>query len=74
MARNLIARQPGVIQVQTYGEALHVVVDSSDERLGQLQQLLEQEGIGYWSLRTAQPRMEEAFISLINQLDAEARA
>jgi ABC-2 type transport system ATP-binding protein len=74
VARNVIARQPGVIQVQTYGEALHVVVDSSDERLVQLRQLLEQQGIGYRSLRTAPPRMEEAFISLINQLDAEARS
>jgi ABC-2 type transport system ATP-binding protein len=73
-ARSVVSNEAGVIQVQTYGESLHVIVDSSEERLSQLQNVLEQKGIGYRAIRPAVPRMEEAFISLINQLDAETRS
>jgi ABC-2 type transport system ATP-binding protein len=69
--RALVAELPGVIQVQTYGETLHVVVDSAEERLPELKQALEDNEIGFRSIRPALPRMEEAFISLINQLESE---
>lgn len=70
-ARGLVASLPGVIQVQTYGESLHLIVDSAEDRLPELKQALEGNGIGYRSLRPTAPRMEEAFISLINRLETE---
>ncbi len=70
-ARGLVASLPGVIQVQTYGESLHVIVDSAEDRLPELKQALEDNGIEFRSLRSAPPRMEEAFISLINRLESE---
>jgi hypothetical protein len=60
-----------VIQVQTYGESLHVIVDSAEERLPELKSALEEKGLGFRSVRTAPARMEEAFISLIDRLDTE---
>ena len=68
-ARGFVASLPGVIQVQTYGESLHVIVDSAEDRLPELKQALEDYGIEFRSLRSAPPRMEEAFISLINRLE-----
>jgi ABC-2 type transport system ATP-binding protein len=70
-ARGLIASLPGVIQVQTYGESLHVIVDSAEDRLPELKQALEEQGLGFRSLRPAPARMEEAFISLIDRLETE---
>jgi len=70
-ARGLITSLPGVMQVQTYGESLHVIVDSAEERLSEIKQALEDNEIGFRALRPALPRMEEAFISLINQLELE---
>ncbi len=70
-ARRLITSLPGVMQVQTYGESLHVIVDSAEHRQPELKQALEDQGLGFRSLRSAPPRMEEAFISLINRLESE---
>ncbi len=70
-ARGFVDSLPGVIQVQTYGESLHVIVDSAEDRLPELKQALEDNGIEFRSLRSAPPRMEEAFIFLINQLETE---
>ena len=70
-ARSLIASLPGVMQVQTYGESFHLIVDLAEERLPELKQALEDQGLGFRALRSTQPRMEQAFISLITRLDTE---
>jgi ABC-2 type transport system ATP-binding protein len=62
---------PGVREVQTYGESIHLLVDSAETRLPQIRERIENAGIAYQSLRQATPRMEEAFISLIRQMDRE---
>jgi ABC-2 type transport system ATP-binding protein len=62
---------PGVREVQTYGESIHLLVDSAETRLPQIRERIEDAGIAYQSLRQATPRMEEAFISLIRQMDRE---
>ncbi len=64
-AHKLLAAQPGVLEVQTYGETLHVLVDSAGSRLPQLTKALEEAGLAYSGARPAPKRMEEAFISLI---------
>ncbi len=68
-ARPLLTTQPGVLQVQTYGEALQILVDSAEQRLPQLTKALNDAGIGVSSARPAPARMEEAFISLIKEME-----
>lgn len=59
---------PGVLEIQTYGETLHILVDSAGQRLPELIARLERAGIVCHSARQAPMRMEEAFISLIRKM------
>ena len=68
-ARAIAGDLPGVLEVQTYGELLHLLVDSAEERLPQIEDALKERGIEYSGLRQAPVRMEEAFISLIQQIE-----
>ncbi len=70
-AHELIQPLEGVIEVQTYGESLHILVDSGEERLSQIESALKEQGIIYHNARLAPTRMEEAFISLIRQMEDE---
>lgn len=69
-ARDVISELPGVLEIQTYGEALHVLVDSARRRIPRLRRALRKAGVGYTELREAPARMEEAFISLIRELES----
>lgn len=60
---------PGVLEVQTYGESLHLLVDSGKKRLPQIEKTLQKNHIAYRSIRLAPARMEEAFISLIRKME-----
>jgi len=68
-AREIIQPLKGVLEVQTYGEALHILVDSANKRLGQIQKSLRKDKIIILDIRIIKPRMEEAFISLISKID-----
>ena len=68
-AHELIETLPGVLEVQTYGESLHILVDNGEQRLPQIEESLNKQNIVYQSARIAPTRMEEAFISLIRQMD-----
>jgi ABC-2 type transport system ATP-binding protein len=70
-ARKLAAELPGVLQVQTYGTTLHLFVDSAVDRLPQIEAHLGQEDIAFSTLRRTEPRMEEAFISLVDRRERE---
>jgi len=61
---------PGVREVQTYGESLHVLVDSGQSRLPEIERALQTARISYRSIRLAPARMEEAFISLMKRMEA----
>jgi ABC-2 type transport system ATP-binding protein len=71
-ADELVATLTGVLEVQTYGDLLHVFVDSASERQGSLLAKLRTAGIEVMSLRQTRPRMEEAFISLVRKQTGEA--
>lgn len=71
-AKQIINRQPGVLEVQTYGELMHVFVDSITQRRTQLETVLAAEHITIANFRHTMPRMEEAFISLIGKKEREA--
>jgi len=72
-ARDLVAELDGVLEIQTYGDLLHVFVDSAEKRMSALEDRLKKEGIAVSGLRQTRPRMEEAFISLIRKRIAEGR-
>ncbi|MGD8968258.1 MAG: ATP-binding cassette domain-containing protein [Anaerolineae bacterium] len=66
-ASQIVQTLPGVLEVQTYGELLHVFVDDVDRQVPAIQHALTEAGIIVESLRQTRPRMEEAFISLIRK-------
>lgn len=67
-ARSLVADLPGILEVMTYGQSLHLLVDSAQERQPQIERALTEAGLDFQSLAQAEPRMEEAFISLIREM------
>lgn len=73
-ARAVGGALPGVLEAQTYGELLHLLVDDAQVRLPQVAPALTAAGIRPQGIRTSRPRLEEAFISLVRQSAAEAGA
>jgi ABC-2 type transport system ATP-binding protein len=73
-AEDLVAGLEGVLEVQTYGDLLHVFVDSAALRQGELHAALVAQGVDVISVRQTRPRMEEAFISLVRRQMAEPAA
>ena len=66
-AQDLMNAQEGVLEVQTYGEKLHVIVDETKRRRPQIEAALAAQGITHQGMRVIEIRMEEAFISLIRR-------
>ena len=74
-AEKTMASMEGVLEIQTYGDLLHVFVDDFAVRQASLVDALQAAGIEVFSLRQVRPRMEETFISLVQrQIDAEEPA
>ena len=71
-AHQIVSEIPGVLEVQTYGEALHLLVQDGKQLLPEIEKKLKQEGITINSARHAPKRMEEAFISLIRRIESES--
>jgi ABC-2 type transport system ATP-binding protein len=68
-AHGVLQSVPGVLEVQTYGEVLHVFLESAERQIPALEAALREHGIDFGGLRRASPRMEDAFISLIRRLE-----
>jgi ABC-2 type transport system ATP-binding protein len=66
-AEATVATLPGVLEVQTYGDLLHIFVDDAEQRIPQVKAALAGQSIQAEGLRQTQARMEEAFISLIRR-------
>ncbi len=66
-ARDELSGLPGVLEVQTYGDLLHVFVDDADQRQPTIQRALTDADISLQTIRQTRPRMEQAFISLIRK-------
>jgi ABC-2 type transport system ATP-binding protein len=69
-ARDLVGKLQGVLEVQTYGALLHVFVDEVDRRQAQIEKTLTARDIHWSGMRVIEPRMEEAFISLVTRQEA----
>jgi ABC-2 type transport system ATP-binding protein len=66
-AQEAVAPLDGVLEVQTYGDLLHVFVDDAGRRQDSLVEALARAGLQATGLRQTRPRMEEAFISLVRR-------
>jgi len=62
-----VEEMEGVLEVQTYGAMLHVFVDDPARRRREIRDALAAQGIACEGMREIEPRMEEAFISLIRK-------
>jgi ABC-2 type transport system ATP-binding protein len=69
-ARSLVERLEGVLEAQTYGLLLHVFVDDVARRRPEIERALAGAGIACEGMREIEPRMEEAFISLIQRMQS----
>ncbi|MGD8398955.1 MAG: ABC transporter ATP-binding protein [Anaerolineae bacterium] len=72
-AEEVIGSAEGVLEVQTYGDLLHIFVDDAARRRDALVDVLGKAGIEVADVRETRPRMEEAFISLVRR-ERAARA
>lgn len=76
-ARGILAQLGCVLEVQTYGDLIHVFVNEGEMNQTTVVQALQEGGLTVTGVRRTSPRMEEAFISLIRRQgmadqDAEA--
>jgi ABC-2 type transport system ATP-binding protein len=69
-ARKLVTGMPGILEVQTYGAMLHLFIDKTELRQKQIEDVLGAQDIAYSGMRVIEPRMEEAFISLVRRQEA----
>lgn len=67
-----LAGLPGIYEVQTYGDLLHLLVDDAECRVDAVREALHAGGqeVVWW--RATTPRMEEAFIHLIHAQEETA--
>jgi ABC-2 type transport system ATP-binding protein len=65
----ILTGQEGVLEVQTYGDLMHVFVDNVKQRRPRIETALGAEQIAVANFRQTMPRMEEAFISLIGKME-----
>jgi ABC-2 type transport system ATP-binding protein len=72
IARDLLADQKGVLELQTYGAMLHLFLDDVEKRRPQIEKLLKSRDISWVGMRVIEARMEEAFISLISKEEARS--
>lgn len=70
-AQVLLAGLDGVLEVQTYGDQLRLFVDDEVQTRVRIKTTLSAAQIDILEMRSTRPRMEEAFISLVQRRRAE---
>jgi ABC-2 type transport system ATP-binding protein len=73
-ARKLANQMEGVLEVQSYGDKLHLFVDDVTVRKPQVEAALAGAGIRCEGVREIQVGMEEAFISLVRRQTSNVEA
>ena len=66
-ARAALTGLAGVLEIQTYGDQLRVFCRDTDGLMASMADTLAAAGVEVQDMRRARPRMEEAFISLIQR-------
>lgn len=67
----LLKTLPGVLEIQTYGASIHLLVDDAGLRRTQVETSMAAHGVQWNGMREIQIRMEEAFIYLIRRQEAQ---
>jgi ABC-2 type transport system ATP-binding protein len=67
----LLQPLPGILEIQTYGSAVHLLVDDAGLRRSQVQAAMAAQSVQWSGMREIQIRMEEAFIYLIRRQEAQ---
>ena len=73
-ARKLVNQMEGVLEVQSYGDKLHLFVDDITVRKPQVEAALAGAGIRCEGVREIEVGMEEAFISLVRRQTSDVEA
>jgi ABC-2 type transport system ATP-binding protein len=68
-AQRQLKQIPGVLEIQTYGNRIHVLLSPGEGNLSYLESEMDKRAISYSGLERAPMRMEEAFISIVSKLD-----
>ncbi|MBI3994456.1 MAG: DUF4162 domain-containing protein, partial [Nitrospirae bacterium] len=63
-AFRMFRQLPGIIDVNIYGEELHVAVPRADEAIPRLRAAVEAAGVPVERLERIQPSIEDVFVSL----------
>ncbi len=75
VAEATLAHADGILEIQVYGDRLHVFVDHAAQRAPEIERALNAAGTPVTQIRPAAPHLQEAFISLVtHQADANQRA
>jgi ABC-2 type transport system ATP-binding protein len=72
-AQEAVSSLAGVLEVQTYGDLLHIFVDNAGARQKTIVLALQEAKIEARNLRQTRPRMEEAFISLVRRQEEKLK-
>jgi ABC-2 type transport system ATP-binding protein len=72
-AREIVKELPGVLEMQTFGNQLRIFARESGAAIERIQAALAEQGIEVLDVRRTQPRMEEAFISLVRRHEARLK-
>jgi ABC-2 type transport system ATP-binding protein len=67
----LLLPLPGVLEIQTYGASIHLLVDDAGLRRSQVEAAMAARAVRCSGMREIQIRMEEAFIYLIRRQEAQ---
>lgn len=68
---DLLQTLPGVLEIQTYGASVHLLVDDAGIRRPQVEAVMTAGSIQWNGMREIQIRMEEAFIYLVRRQEAQ---
>ncbi|MFP3897037.1 MAG: ABC transporter ATP-binding protein [Anaerolineales bacterium] len=66
-AREILWELPDVLELQIFGDQLRVFVQDAEAILDEIRETLKRHGIDIQDVQRGEPRMEEAFVSLIRQ-------
>jgi drug efflux transport system ATP-binding protein len=70
-ARKVIEASEGVLSASTHGDTIRVLVDQAD-REAAIQATLAAEGVNVQNLRVVKPRLEDAFVMLVNRMNVQS--
>jgi ABC-2 type transport system ATP-binding protein len=70
-AHEVLAGMEGVLEIQTYGDQLRVFTHDTDGLMERIRAAVTAAGVEVYDMRRTRPRMEEAFISLIQRQKAD---